>query len=89
MDSELNTSIGRKLITTLLDAKGNIIKMDKLAYVMEMVLSSDELNYPDNLEGGRLSNILLRYHVTGSEEFMSFEPVAPQYKNFKMGSLLP
>ena len=62
MDRELNVSIGRKLITTPLDANNNIVKTDKFACVMEVVLSLDELN---NLEDGRLSNILLRYHVTG------------------------
>ena len=52
----------------------------KLACVMEMVLSLDELNNTDNLEDGRLSNVQLRHHVTVSKEFMSFEPVALQYK---------
>ena len=32
-DRELNVSIGRKLITTLLDANDNIIKIDKLACI--------------------------------------------------------
>ena len=50
MDRELNESIERKLITTPLDANDNIIKTDKLAHVMEMVLSLDELNNTDNLE---------------------------------------
>ena len=83
IDRELNASIGRKLITTLLDDNNNIIKMDKLACIIEMVISLDELNNTDNLEDGRLSIVLLRYHVTGSEEFMSFEPVLPQYKRLK------
>ena len=59
--------------------------MDKLAFVTEMVLSLDKLNNTDNLEDGRLSNTLLRYHVTGSEEFMNVEPVAPQYKTLRNG----
>ena len=50
-----------------------------------MVLSLDELDNTDNLEDGRLSNILLSYHVTGSEEFTSSEPVTPQYKRLKNG----
>ena len=54
--------------------------MDKLACVKDMVLSLDEFNNTDNLEERKLSNVLPRYHVTGSEEFTSFEPVAPQYK---------
>ena len=69
MDRELNTSIGRKLITIPLDANDIIVKTDKLACVTEVVLSLDELDNTDNLEDGRVSNVLLRYHVTGSEEF--------------------
>ena len=67
-DRDLNASIGRKLITTPLDANNNITKIDKLACITETVLRLDKL---DNLEDGRLSNVLLRYHVTGSEEFTS------------------
>ena len=37
MGRELNASIGRKLITTLLDTNNNIVKTDKLACVKEMV----------------------------------------------------
>ena len=59
--------------------------MDKLACIMEMVLSLDKCDNTDNLEDRRFSNILLWYHVTGSEEFMSFEPVSPQYKRLKNG----
>ena len=84
-DRELNASVGRKLITTPLDANDNIIRKDKLACVMEMVLSLDELDNTDNLEDGRLSNFLLRYHVTGSEEFTIFELVTPLYKKLKNG----
>ena len=84
-DRELNASTGRKLITTPLDANNNIVKTGKLACITEMVLSLEELNNTDNLEDGRLSNILLRYHVTGSEELISFEPMASQYKRLKNG----
>ena len=44
------------MITTTLDANNNIVEMDKLACVIEMVLSLDKLNNTDNLEDGRLSN---------------------------------
>ena len=37
MDRELNMSIGKKLITTPLDANDNIINTDKLACITEMV----------------------------------------------------
>ena len=40
MDRELDASIGRKLITTPLNANDNITKMDKLACITEVVLSS-------------------------------------------------
>ena len=79
-----------QVITTPLNANDNIIKTDKLACIMKMVLSSDELDNTDNLEDGRLSNVLLRYHLTVSEEITCFEPVAPQYerlRNRKFASL--
>ena len=60
-------------------------KTDKFAHVMEVVLSLDKLNNTDNLEDEKLSNVLLRCQVTCSEEFMSFEPVALQYKRLKNG----
>ena len=50
MDRQLNAFLERKLITTSLDANDNIVKMDKLACVMEMIISLDELNKNDNLE---------------------------------------
>ena len=67
-------SIGREVITDLLDTNESIMKMNKLACITEMVLSLDKLDNTDNLEDGRLSNVLLRYHLTGSEEFTCFEP---------------
>ena len=88
-DWELNASVGRKLTATTLDGNDNVIKTDKLACVMEMVLSLDELNNTDNLEDGRLSNTLLRYHVTSSEEFTSFEPVEPSIRDLKWGVHFP
>ena len=45
----------------------NIVKTDKLAFITEMVLSLDELDNTDNLEGGRLINVLLRYKVINPE----------------------
>ena len=54
-----------------------------MACITEMVISLDELEDIVNLEDGRLSSLILRYYVIGSEEFMSFEQVAPQYKRLK------
>ena len=84
-DRELNASVGRKLITSPLDANDNTVKTDKLAHVMEVVPILDKLHNTDNLQNRRLSNVLLRHHVTGSAEFTSFEPVTPQYKRLKNG----
>ena len=75
MGMELNVSIERKVMIAPLIDKGNIAKMNKLADVTGMVLSLDELDNTDNLEGKRLSNALLTYHVTDSEDFMCLEPV--------------
>ena len=76
-------SVGRKVIM-LLNVHDNIVKMDKLAGIMEMVLSLYEFDNTDNLENGRLSNVLLRCHVTGSDEFTCSEPVTPQYKQHRI-----
>ena len=43
------------------------------------------LDNTDNLEDGSFSNVLLRYHVTGSEEFTCFEPFTSQYKRLRNG----
>ena len=80
MGRELNAFVGRKMITTLLDTNKNVVKTEKLACVTKIVLSLDELDNTDNLEDGNLSNVQLRYHLTGSEEFTHLEPLTPQYK---------
>ena len=88
MDRELNASVGRKVIM-LLDIHDHAIKKNKSAGIMEMVLSLDKLNNDDNLEDRSLSNILLRYHVTSSDEFTCFEPVAPQCKQLRNRAFAP
>ena len=88
-DRELNASVGRKLIATPLDANDNILKMDKLACVTEVVISLNKLDNTDNLEDRRLSNGLLKYHVTGSQEFISFEQLHPSIRDLRMESSLP
>ena len=89
MGRELSASLGEKLITTSLVAKGDSIKTDKLTGVTEVVISLDKLDNTDNLEDGRLSNVLRRDLVPGSEEFTRLEPVAPKYKKHENGYLLP
>ena len=76
LDKELNVLVGRKLINTQLDANNNIINMGKLACVIKMVISLDELDNTDTLEDGGPSNVLLMCYVTGSEDFISFEPAS-------------
>ena len=56
---------------------------------MDMVISLDELDNTNNLENGRLSNVLLRYYVIDSEEFTTYEPAMPQYKKLKNWELNP
>ena len=58
----LKVLIRRKVITTPLDNNENIVKMNKfflLAGSTEMVPTLDELNNTDNLEDGKLSNVIL------------------------------
>ena len=83
ISSELSTFVGRNQAIAPLDAGENISKTSKLAGVMEVVISLDELDNADNLEDGKLSNVLLRHHMTSSKEFTNFEPVTPQYKKLK------
>ena len=85
MASELSTFVGRNLLITPVDASENVIKMNKLAGNTEMLINLNELNNSDNLEDGKPSNVLLRHHMTSSEEFTNYEPVIPQYKKLKNG----
>ena len=50
-----------------------------------MIFNLDKLDNTDNLEDGRPSNTLFTYYVTGSEDFVHFEPETPQYKKLKIG----
>ena len=81
--SDLSAFVGRNLLITPMDGIENIIKMNKMAGITEMVISLNELNNSDNLEDGKVSNVLLRHHINSFEELMNFEPVSPQYKKLK------
>ena len=83
MASELSTFVGRNLLIAPMDGSKNIIETNKLAGVTEMLISLNELNNFDNLEDGKPSNVLLRHHMTSSEEFTNFEPVTPRYTKLK------
>ena len=65
-----------------------IIKMNKLAKVIVMIINLDELNNSDNLEDGHPSNTLFMRYVFGSEDFTCFEPATPQYKKLKCGQIV-
>ena len=53
-----------------------------------MIFNLDELDNSDNLEDGRSSDTLFTCYVSGSEDFMRFEPKVPQYKKLKNGEIV-
>ena len=57
--------------------------MNKLAKITDMSFNLNELDNSDNLKDGRPINTLFTYCVSGSEDFMHFEPKTPQYKKLK------
>ena len=78
-DKELNALIGLEM-KSLLVPHDYALKKNNLEHITEMVISLNELDNTDNLENGRPSNVLFRYHVTDSKEFTSFEPITSRYK---------
>ena len=52
-----------------------------------MVINLNELDNSYNVEDGRPSNTLFTYYVTGTEYSTCFEPVTPQYKTLKNGTI--
>ena len=50
MGREQYAFVGRKVITTSLDINEKVVKMDKLADIMEMATNLDELDNTNNLE---------------------------------------
>ena len=85
---DLNAFVEGKHINTDLDNNPQVIKTNKLAKVTNMSLNLDELNNSDNLEDGHPSNTLFMYYMSGSENFMHFEPQTPQYKALKYGEIV-
>ena len=77
MDKELNSLIGMEMKSQMLDSHNDILRTNKLVNGTKMIISLNELDYSDNLEDGRPSNILFTYHVTSSECYMHFEPPIP------------
>ena len=85
---ELDAIVGRKHILTDLSNDSRIIKTNKLAKVIDMIINLDEINNSDNLEDGHPSNTLFTRYVFGSEDFSHFEPATPQYKKLKGGQIV-
>ena len=83
MDKELNSLIGMKLKSEMLDFRNDILRTNKLEKITKMIIGLNELNNSDNLEDVRPSNILFTYHVTSSECYMLFKPQTPLYKKLK------
>ena len=71
----------------MLDSCEDVLRTNKLEKVKKMALSLKELDNSDNLEDGRPSNTLFTYYVTSPEYSMHFEPVTPQYKKLKNGTI--
>ena len=78
MKRELDAIVGRKHILTDLSNDSWIIKMNKFAKVIDMIINLDELNNSDNHEDGHPSNTL----------FTHFEPATPHYKKLKGGKIV-
>ena len=83
MDKELNSLIGTELKSQMLDSRNDILRTNKLVNGIKISISLNELNSSDNLEDGKLSNVLFTHYVTSSECYTLFEPQSPQYKKLK------
>ena len=85
---ELDVVVERKHILTDLSNDSQIIKMNKLAKVIDMIFNLNQLNNSGNLEDGRPGNTLFTCYLFGSEDFTRFEPQTPQYKKLKGGQIV-
>ena len=86
-DKELNALIGMELRMQMMDSRTDVLRTNKLEKVTKMVISLNELDNSDNLKDGKPSNTLFIYYVTSPEYSMHFEPVMPQYKKPKNGTI--
>ena len=85
---EIDAIVGRKPILADLSNDFRIIKMNKLAKVIDMIFNLNELDNSGNLKDGRPSDALFTYYVSSSEDFTHFEPQTPQYKKLKGGQIV-
>ena len=77
-----------KNILTDLSNDSQIIKMNKLAKVINMIFNLNELDNSGNLKDGRPSITLFTRYSFGSEDFTHFKPKAHQYKKLKDGEIV-
>ena len=87
-DKELDSLIGTKLKSQMLDSRDDILRTNKLKKITKVAISLNELDNSDNLEDGRLSNTLFTYYVTSPERYMRFEPRKPRYMKLKYGEIV-
>ena len=85
---ESDVIVERKHILTDLSNDSRIIKMNKLAKVIDIIFNLNKLDNSSNLEGGRPSNTLFTCYSFGSKGFAHFEPQTPQYKKLKGGQIV-
>ena len=85
---EIDAIVGRRHILAELSNDFRIIKMNKLAKVIDMVFNLNELNNSGNLKDGRPSDALFTYYVSSSKDFTLFEPQTPQCKKLKNGEIV-
>ena len=85
---EIDAIVGRKHILADLSNDFRIIKMNKLAKVIDMIFNLNELDNSGNLKDGRPSDALFTYYISSSKDFTRFEPQTPQYKKLKNGEIV-
>ena len=86
-DKELNSLIGTKLKSQMLDSSDDVLRTNKLEKVTKLTISLNELDNSDNLKDGQPSNTLFTYYVAGPEYSTRFEPRTPHYKKLKSGMI--
>ena len=85
---EIDAIVGRKHILEDLSNDFRIIKINKLAKVVDMTFNLNELDNSGNLKDGRPSDALFTYYISSSKDFTHFEPQTPQYKKLKNGEIV-
>ena len=85
---ELTDILEGKIDSKKFSENSKVKTTNKLSGITEINLNLTELDNTENLEDGRPSNTLFRYHVTSSKDFTSFEPRTPQYKRLKAGEIV-